>query len=194
MGAARYYLNYCCFGYDLVNVNRQVLANHAAALHREMARACEAKDAQGLDQASRRFLELIHDLDQLLATRREFLLGGWLEDAKRWGTTDAERERFQWNAGVLTLWGQGPAINDYARKHWSGMLDGYYGPRWQRYLDARLRSLRTQEPFHEEAFHKDLWQWMADWSDGQEQYPTEPRGDRATQSRSLWQKYGPVLR
>ena len=49
------------------------------------------KTVQKLQQAPDRYLELIADMDRLLATRREFLLGAWLSDAKRWGTTDEER-------------------------------------------------------------------------------------------------------
>ena len=50
---------------------------------------------------------VIRDLDELLATNDEFLLGKWLEDAKRWGATDSERAKLEWNARrILTLWGQ----------------------------------------------------------------------------------------
>jgi len=111
------------FGFDLVNVARQVLSNYANVLHGALIEAARTKDADAFKKASGQFLRLIEDMDELLATRREFLLGRWLGDARRWGTTEAERARFEWNARrVLTLWGQGPAIDDYARKEWSGML------------------------------------------------------------------------
>ena len=182
------------FRYDLVNVNRQVLANHAAVLHQKIVRASEAQNAEALKESSQRFLQLIHDLDQLLATRREFLLGRCLEDAKSWGTSDAERARLQWNARrVLTLWGQGPAIDDYARKQWSGMLDGYYGPRWKRYLAAVIQAVERRESLDNEAFAADLRQWMGQWSDGRETYPNRPHGDSVTVSKTLWKKYGDAL-
>ena len=118
-------------------------------------------------------------IDELLATRKEFLLGCWLEDAKRWGTTDAERARFEWNARrVLTLWGEGPAIDDYARKEWSGLLGGYYKERWQKYLGQTEQSLDTGKPIDEQDFQKRLRQWMADWSSRHESYPAQPREER----------------
>jgi alpha-N-acetylglucosaminidase len=179
------------FRFDLVNVARQVLSNHAAVLHRAIIEAYQEKDGGMFIKKSIQFLQLIQDMDELLATREEFLLGHWLEDAKRWGTTEAERARFEWNARrVLTLWGEGPAIDDYARKEWSGLLDGYYYKRWQKYLLALKQPLRTGESFDEEAFNKQLRQWMSDWSNQRENYPSEPRGDSIQVARKLWSKYG----
>ena len=178
------------YGFDLVNVARQVLSNHATILHLDLIEAFRAKDAQAFQKASARFLDLIRDLDELLATRREFLLGCWLEDARRWGANDAEQKIYQWNARrVLTLWGQGPAIDDYARKEWSGMLSGYYLKRWEGYLRAVSDSLKNKQSFDDAVFGRKLRQWMVEWSDGQETYPTEPSGDSVVVARRLWKKY-----
>ena len=178
------------YRFDLVNLSRQVLSNHAADLHHEVVKAYKAKDREAFAQASQRFLQLIRELDELVATRDEFLLGRCLEDAKRWGTTDAERDRFEWNARrVLTLWGQGPRIDDYARKEWSGMFAGYYLKRWEWFFDELARSLKEDKPLDHEAFNEKLREWMAHWSDQHETYPTEPRGDSVAVSRKLWSKY-----
>ncbi len=178
------------YRFDLVNVSRQALSNHAADLQIEVVKAYRAKDQQAFKQASQRFLQLIRDLDELLATRGEFLLGRCLEDAKRWGETDAERERFEWNARrVLTLWGEGPPIDDYARKEWSGLFSGYYLKRWEWFLDELSQSLKNEKPFDKKAFDQKLRPWMAGWSDQRETYPTEPRGDSVAVARRLWEKY-----
>jgi alpha-N-acetylglucosaminidase len=182
------------YRFDLVNLSRQVLSNHAADLHREVVDAYKAKDRRMLKQASRRFLQLIRDLDELVATRDEFLLGHWLEDAKRWGTTKPERDRFEWNARrVLTLWGQGPMIDDYARKEWSGMFNGHYLKRWQWFLDELAKSLEKGVPFDNKTLQAELRKWMADWSDQHETYPTRPRGDSVQVAARLWAKYGRQL-
>jgi len=183
------------YRFDLVNVARQVLSNHAADLQHQVVQAHQAKEAGRFAEASGRFLQLIRDLDELLATRREFLLGRWLEDAKRWGTTDAERARFEWNARrVLTLWGQGKAIDDYARKEWSGMLSGYYLKRWKPYLDEVGQCLAADRPFDGKAFSHKLRRWMTEWSDAKETYPTEPRGDSIAVARRLWGTYGDAFK
>ena len=178
-----------------VTVNRQVLADHAGRLHQDMAKAWRAKDANRLEQASRRFLELIRDLNELLATREEFLLGGWLEDAKRWGTTAAERAQCEWNARrVLTLWGETIAINDYARRQWSGMLDNYYAPRWKRFLDAAAESLRADQPLDSKKYNEELLKWIAQWSDRRDVFPTKPRGDSIAIALKLWAKYADAFK
>lgn len=176
--------------FDLVNVARQVLANHARILHAELAAAWRAKDSARFSEASQAFLALIGDLDDLLATREEFLLGPWLEDAKRWGDSDAERARCEWNARrVLTLWGDTAALNDYARKQWSGMLRVYYAERWKRYLDAARAALRRGEPAGQGGFNPELLAWTKQWSERRETYPTLPRGDSVAVARRLWAKY-----
>ncbi len=182
------------FRFDLVNVARQVLADHAELLHQELSRAWRARDLARLEPSTARFLALIRDLDELLATRREFLLGGWLEDAKRWGETANERAKCEWNARrIVTLWGETPVLNDYARKQWSGLLADYYAPRWQRYLAAAAESLRRHEPFDQKLFNPELIKWTAQWSDRTESYPTEPRGDSVAVARKLWEKYADAL-
>lgn len=182
------------FRFDLVNVARQALADHAGNLHYDLSQAWRAKEGPRFQQGTARFLELIHDLDELLATRPEFLLGAWLENAKRWGETAEERARCEYNARrVLTLWGETPAINDYACKQWSGLLDGYYAPRWKRFFDADAESLNRREPLDPAKFNEALLPWTAQWSSRHETYPTEPRGDSIAVARKLWAKYADAL-
>ena len=195
LGAADELGNVDTFRFDLVNVARQVLSNHAAVLHAAMVKAAKEKNVQAFDDASEQFLQLIRDMDELLATRREFLLGGWLEDARRWGTTDAERARFEWNARrVLTQWGQTAALDDYARKEWSGMLNGYYLKRWELFLRDFAESLKSDQPFDDKAFQAKVRKWTADWSDQRETYPTQPQGDSIEVAKKLWAKYEKQLR
>lgn len=183
------------YQFDLVNVARQVLVNHAPVLHQAMVDAYRTGDPEQFRESAGEFLQLMRDLDELLATRPEFLLGRWLEDAKRWGNTDAEKARFEWNARrVLTLWGEGPAIDDYARKQWSGMIRGYYLPRWQQFVDALEESLESGSDFDEKAFGSNLRNWMEDWSHRHTEYPTQPRGKSVAVALELWQKYGDAFK
>jgi alpha-N-acetylglucosaminidase len=178
------------YRFDLVNVARQVLSNHAATLQRAAADAHREKDHGRFVAAGGSYLELIRDLDDLLATRGEFLLGSWLEDAKRWGDTDADRARFEWNARrVLTLWGAGTSLRDYARKEWAGMLRGFYAERWERYLTAQDLALKNGETVDEKALDHSLWEWERDWSDSRDAYPAQPKGDSVAVAQRLWDKY-----
>ena len=90
---------------------------------------------------SKEFLQLINDLDRLLATRKEFLLGRWLEMAKSSGTNEKEKELFKWNARTLiTVWGNKECsennLHEYAMKQWSGLLNDFYYQRWKMFFEA----------------------------------------------------------
>jgi alpha-N-acetylglucosaminidase len=178
------------YRFDLVNIARQVLSNHAAVLHQKITQAYKAKDYESFNGASDDFLELMLDLDELLGTRQEFLLGEWLENAKRWGTTPEEQAIFEWNARrVLTLWGQLPILHDYARKEWSGLISGYYHVRWKWFLYEVANSLKVDEPFDDTKFHSELRKWMVEWSDARETFPSKPKGDCIAVATKLWDKY-----
>lgn len=183
------------FRFDLVNVTRQVLANHSAELHLDVLEAFQHQDRKAFQQTSRKMLTLLRELDELLATRREFLLGKWLGDARDWGTTDAERDRLEWNARrVLTLWGNGTGLRDYACRQWSGLLGGFYLPRWElfhRHLDAALAAGR---PFDPKAFAAAMLAFEQEWSARHDRYDRQPHGDSLGVSSRLWAKYGEAFK
>jgi alpha-N-acetylglucosaminidase len=178
------------FRFDLVNVTRQVLGNHSAELHLDVIEAFQKQDRQAFQQASEKMLTLIRELDELLATRPEFLLGNWLEDARGWGATDAERDRLGWNARrVLTLWGNTTVLRDYACRQWSGLLNGFYLKRWElfyRHLDA---ALAAEKPFDPKAFAAEMFAFEKSWSEQHDRHSRQPRGDSIAISRRLWAKY-----
>jgi hypothetical protein len=182
------------FRFDLVNVARQALVNVGALLHGCAMNAYHEHDRHRFSSASGDLLQLFRDVDSLLATRQEFLLGAWLEDAKRWGTTEEERRRFEWNArNVITLWGdRNSVLHDYARREWSGLLTGFYLPRWRLFFDRLDQSLATDESFDSQEFTEAVRRQEEEWTHGRESYPAEPRGDSIALSRRLFDKYGPV--
>lgn len=177
------------YRHDLVNVAREFLSNHAGELHATAMAALQSKDAAAYQQATAEFLQLIHDLDDLLATNDEFLLGNWLGDAKRWGATDAERAKLEWNARrILTLWGSG-RIRDYGRKEWSGLLTGFYGKRWEIYFKRQQEALDSNKPFDPGACQAEIYQFENDWCNSTENYPTKPKGDSIVVVKRLFEKY-----
>lgn len=123
--------------------------------HNAVVAAYQAKDSRAPDRASQRFMELISDMDELLATRKEFLLGRWLGDAKRWARTDQQRRLYEVNArDLITRWGG--RITDYSQRQWSGMLTGFYQPRWAKFLDRLQSSLTGGEPFSAAQLRKEF--------------------------------------
>jgi alpha-N-acetylglucosaminidase len=76
---------YDSYRYDVVNLTRQVLGQLGLPMVNAVEAAFTRKDGPALIAAEARAVGLLNDLDQLVGTREEFLLGRWLEDAKRWG-------------------------------------------------------------------------------------------------------------
>jgi alpha-N-acetylglucosaminidase len=180
------------YRHDLVNVARQALSERAAGIYSRVAAAYAANDPAAYRKASREFLELLQDVDEMLATNDQFLLGAWLHDARRWGRTAEERDRLEWNARrILTVWGTGKyaPLRDYAGKEWAGMLRGFHAERWQRFFESQLAALERQRPFDSEAFESELKKWEDGWADRKDSYPPAEHGDTLQIARKLWQKY-----
>lgn len=79
---------------------------------------------------------LLRDLDRLQATRPEHRLSTWVDAARSWGTTPAERDQYQQNAKMqITVWGGTDGLTDYANKEWAGVLGTYTLGRWKLYFD-----------------------------------------------------------
>jgi alpha-N-acetylglucosaminidase len=179
------------FRYDLVDVTRQVLVNYADTLQRQFAAAYAKKDQSGLNALSAKFLMLIDDVDQLLATRKDFLLGKWINDARKWGATPDEKNLFERNArNLITLWGDEKAtLTEYSCRQWSGMLSGYYKPRWQQYFKYVNAQMQQNKPIDQKAFETEIARWEWQWVNSHEAYTDQPKGDAVAVAKQLYQKY-----
>jgi alpha-N-acetylglucosaminidase len=167
---------YC---YDLVDLTRQVLSNYADALHAEAVAAFRTADTAALAAIEARFGRLLLDLDEVLGTRREFLLGRWIAEARAWGGSHAERDLLEWNArNQVTLWGNRESmLRDYARKEWNGLMRGFYLPRWLAFFAELRGCLTAGDPFDAAAFHARRRAREEAWTHGREPYSEAPQGD-----------------
>lgn len=179
------------FRYDLVDITRQVLTEYANTVHAAMCGAYESRDMTSFGARASELAELMADLDRLLATRGEFLLGKWLADARAYGTTAEEADKFEQNArDLVTLWGgKDCAIHDYAYRHWAGLVGGFYAPRWQRFIDGVTEAAERGEKFDSGAFERDIREWEWRWTFGKEKYADEPSGDEIGTCTEIYSKY-----
>lgn len=184
------------FRYDLVDVVRQALANYSNGLQQEFAEAYRRGDWSLYEAKTSEFLTLIDDMDRLLATRRDFLLGRWLNDARRLGRTLEEKDLYERNArNLITLWsGEDCTIHEYACKEWSGMLKGFYKERWIRFFDYVKACRARGEPCDFALFDKDISRWEWSWVNSHEPYPDTPRGDEVEEAASVYWKYAPQMK
>ena len=54
---------------------------------------------------------------------------------------------------IITLWGHNGEIYDYSCRIWSGLIAGYYVPRWRMYFENLSG-----------AHHQDIRKWEQAWT------------------------------
>src|SRR5688572_28038509 len=179
------------FRYDLVDITRQVLANYAAPLQKKWVAAYKAKDSVAFTKYSKAFLQLIGDMDVLLATRKDFMLGPWLSSARSHGTTAAEKALYEQNArDLITLWGDANSpLHEYSNRQWSGLLNDFYKPRWQQFFTLLQRSLRTGTEPDLKQFEETIRKWEWKWVKTEKGFPVAPIGNSITVCQQLYKKY-----
>jgi alpha-N-acetylglucosaminidase len=117
------------YRYDVVNFMRQALAYYSDTVKARIDSAHQRNDPEELAKQTKIMLGILRDMDELVGTRHEFLLGPWIRDARAWGATPAEADYYEADARrIITDWGV--HLNDYAHREWNGLLRDYYLPRW----------------------------------------------------------------
>lgn len=168
------------YAYDLTDIIRQILSNYALDLYREVSQSFLNREKEGFKRLSGQFLTLLDDIDDLLSCRSEFSFEKWIDDACRFGDTDAEKRLYDYNATALvTIWGpdENPEIFDYAWREWSGLISQYYKPRWAKffamlsdcldkdieYAEEDLPLVYGREAWRANAFYDKLADWEVSW-------------------------------
>jgi len=206
------------FVYDLVNTAREVLAQLSTPILLNFSAALDTNKstAELINSTGALFVELLGDMDQLLATNTAFMLGPWLQSARTLGGNAVDcthtqvegdigncADFMEWNAKAqLTTWyptigsavaprfQQGGRDHDYARKQWSGILSDVYIPRAELYREQALRDVAAGLQFNvtavSESYARLSFGWQTDYGN---KYPTLPSGDPIAVSASLWAKW-----
>jgi alpha-N-acetylglucosaminidase len=179
------------YQFDAVDVTRQVLANYALDVQQQLAKNFADKDITAFKNSSEHFLQLIADMDELLATRKDFLLGRWLNDAKSWGTNEAEKRLYEKNArNLITLWGdKNSRLHEYACKQWSGLLNGFYKKRWEQFFAFIMQNMQAGKAPDLKKIEEQLKDWEWQWVNGREVYTDQTKGDAVKKSTELHHKY-----
>ena len=179
------------FRFDLVDVTRQVLSNYAVSVHQKFTDAYNKKDIEGFKRYASEFIQLIDDLDELVGTREDFLLGKWIADARRWGTNEYERDLYEQNArNLVTTWGdKNNRLHEYSARQWNGLFKNFYKPRWQQFFAGAENALVKNEKFDHDAFIKDIRDWEWAWVNGKEKYTTKASGGEIEACFKMFRKY-----
>jgi len=179
------------FQYDIVDVTRQALANYAGPLQKKWVKAYRNKNTADFTRFSDEFLELISDMDKLLATRKDFLLGPWLAEARNCGTTLAEKAIYERNArDLITLWGdKNSPLHEYSCRQWSGLLNDFYRVRWEKFFKQVKASMKDGKSIDVTDFDKSISDWEWKWVNTKKKIPVTTKGSSITVAKQLYKKY-----
>jgi len=204
------------FRYDVVNTGREILAQISTVLALKFGIALDATllDTTTVNKTGTEYIELLNDLDTLVSTSSDFLLGPWLASARAWGLNASDcngtilgddtdcAHFYEWNARVqLTTWYPTkanasevpPRDTDYARKHWSPLVRDYYGVRASNLLRQALTDAVAKKPLNKIAVAKERAELAYDWTTSQVKYPVKPALNYLQVSKAMQTKYSHVF-
>ncbi len=187
--------SYDGFQYDLVDVIRQVLANYALMLHAKFVKAYHEKDLAAFTSCSNQFINLMDDMDKLLYTRKDFLLGPWIQQARQCGITSQEKALYERNArNLVTLWGaEDNRLHEYSCRQWSGLISDFYKPRWEQFFKILDNALKNNTEADVNTFEKNIKKWEWSWVNTQKDFPTEAKGTSIEMVNQLHDKYKDLI-
>ena len=175
---------------DLAAIGAQALEALASRYQVEISKAYRARDKEALSSLRDKMLGLMSDMDELMSTRREFMAGAWLDDARKMGAGDAEQKLFEQDArALLTSWSLPTTQRDLAHRNWGGLISNYYAPRWRLWLSALQDSLNNGKPVDDNKVLEQMAAHEEEWPKKTNKLPSTPSGDTVKLSKKLWDKY-----
>ncbi|KAL6013392.1 hypothetical protein ACLOJK_003890 [Asimina triloba] len=183
------------FRYDLIDLTRQALAKYANKVFLKVVEAYKVNNIHGVTFYSQHFLDLVEDMDTLLTCHEGFLLGPWLESAKKLAQNPEQEKQMEWNARTqITMWFdntevEASLLRDYANKYWSGLLHDYYIPRAAIYFRFMLESVKKGQAFPLEMWRREWIKLTNEWQNSRKLFPVTATGDALNISQWLYDKY-----
>ncbi|MGP3924109.1 alpha-N-acetylglucosaminidase [Streptomyces sp. 8N616] len=175
------------YRYDLADAARQALANRSWQLLPQLRIAYERKHLGTFRALARLWLKLMALSEDVTGAHRLFLLGPWLEDARRMATGETESARLERTARVLvTTWADratadGGRLANYANRDWNGLIGDFHLPQWRAFLEEledALAENRAPKSF-------DWYAVEEPWTRERKGYPLRPVSDAYRTARRV---------
>lgn len=177
--------------YDATYMGTQVLGNYFTKVRDQFSDAYAGKNMEMMTTKKAEMLQLIDDIDKLLATQPSMLLGKWLEDARALGKNETEKDYYEKDARLLiTVWGgKQRSLNDYANRSWAGLTKDFYRARWEMFCNEIINCAQLNKTFDEKAFKQKIWDFEDKWVASQHKFSTQTVGNSIQIAKELANKY-----
>ncbi|XP_065562833.1 alpha-N-acetylglucosaminidase-like isoform X6 [Artemia franciscana] len=180
------------FMHDLVDVSRQVLQDMFSLQYLFVVHSYKQRKMHDLRTSSKTLLKILYDMDTILNTNQQFMLGPWIESAKAAAPLE-EKSQFEYNArNQITLWGPRGEIVDYAAKQWGGLVMDYYIPRWTLFVDTLRECLINNSTFDKDKFRQKVFTNVEQpFTFSKKIYPVEPIGSTLHALEQIYETWRP---
>lgn len=130
------------YSYDVVDVVRQAMVDFSYYLLPDVKAAYDRGDKVEYERLYKLFLQLIYDLDEMLAADPNFTLERWTSMARNVtdeadNTSVADKNWMEWNARTqITVWANSDGnLHDYSNRCWAGLLKDFHYARWKHFFE-----------------------------------------------------------
>ena len=178
------------FQLDLVDLSRQVLSHYLWNLYPKVILAHQRGNQPLFDRLTNQFLELIDDMELILSTRKELMIGTWIDRHRSWGDNEMQKSYYEKFAKILlTTYDETPlsenmGLRDYAGREWAGIMKDLYKVRFEKYFsELRKQTDKNLEPAI------DWWNLEHTWAVTQHHYTTTPSDHPVAACKTIYNKY-----
>ena len=183
------------YKYDVVDITRQAITNLFSDVQVMFGLSYQKWQFRN-ENSTKEFmniinamLEMIADLDKLLASNENFLLGKWIEDARN-SVHIGAKNLYEFNArNQITMWGYHENIEDYGSKQWAGLVGDYHMRRWKLFTGLMLACLTNGSHLDFDAYENERYALENEWGMERKEYRTKPTGNSLDIAFDLYEKY-----
>ena len=153
------------YKFDIVNLGTQALGNHFVVLRDELTAAYRSGDKNAVRAAGEKIKLMHSDIDKLAGCHPQLRLDKWIADAESLALNDEEKAYYARNARtIVTTWGYKSNIRDYAARQWNGLIQSYYAPRWEMYVEELISCLEEGREYDQTTFFQKLEEFENNWA------------------------------
>lgn len=178
------------YKFDIVNIGRQLLGDYFHVVRNNFTQAYYKRDFKLMEQYGDEMLDIMKDIDRLIACHPEFSLKHWNQTARSFGHDRQSEDYYETNARTLiSIWGDSYHLTDYASRTWAGMVSSYYSPRWEMFLKKVTEAARQNRQFDQKEFDREIREFECAWADAGYAIDYPEAGDAKATALELAGKY-----